>query len=98
MDITCQIAQSISLLLLCPCEKCNAEIESLKEKFNYYESLDHKVKAMETAELFCDKCKDEDHEGYFCRCEDRNINLSKRLRETDNSPWKKDENRNGNVT
>ena len=28
----------------------------------------------------CDKCSDEDHEGQFCRCEDRNIRIAKERR------------------
>lgn len=30
--------------------------------------------------LKCDRCLQEDHEGFFCRCESRNINLAKQLR------------------
>ena len=31
-------------------------------------------------ELKCSICKPENHEGYFCRCENRNIRLAKQLR------------------
>ncbi len=35
----------------------------------------------------CSKCKKEDHEGYHCRCESRNIEISKELRKKGLSPW-----------
>ncbi len=31
--------------------------------------------------LKCKKCPDSDHEGMFCRCEDRNIRIAKERRE-----------------
>ena len=37
----------------------------------------------------CEKCSDEDHEGFFCRCEPRNIKLAKQRREKGLSVWKK---------
>ncbi len=40
--------------------------------------------------LKCEKCASEDHKGYFCRCEMRNIALAKQLREKGMSPWQKD--------
>jgi hypothetical protein len=42
--------------------------------------------------LKCPKCRDEDHEGYFCRCESRNIKLAQMLREKGVSAWRKGEN------
>ncbi len=39
--------------------------------------------------LECDKCKKEEHEGYFCRCEARNIALARKLRNKGKSPWSK---------
>lgn len=39
--------------------------------------------------LVCDKCAPEDHEGYHCRCEGRNIALSKQLRADGMSGWQK---------
>lgn len=38
---------------------------------------------------FCKKCPTDDHEGYFCRCESRNISVAKMLRERGESPWHK---------
>lgn len=38
-------------------------------------------------ELKCSKCPEEDHEGHFCRCESRNINLAKELRERGMTEW-----------
>ncbi len=38
-------------------------------------------------ELKCSKCPEEDHEGHFCRCESRNIDIAKELRERGMSPW-----------
>lgn len=38
-------------------------------------------------ELKCSKCPEEDHEGHFCRCEDRNIHIGKELRLRGMSPW-----------
>lgn len=35
----------------------------------------------------CEKCSVEDHEGHFCRCEMRNIEIAKILRKEDKSPW-----------
>lgn len=37
----------------------------------------------------CEKCKPEEHEGYMCRCEDRNIKLAKQKRDEGKSPWVK---------
>lgn len=37
----------------------------------------------------CDKCAPEDHDGFFCRCEMRNIEVAKELRKNDQSPWKR---------
>lgn len=39
----------------------------------------------------CDKGSPEDHEGpkhMFCRCEDRNMRLARKLRSEGKSPWK----------
>jgi len=33
----------------------------------------------------CNKCSKEDHEGRYCRCEMRNIYISRKLRELNNS-------------
>jgi hypothetical protein len=44
--------------------------------------------------LQCSKCSTQDHQGhnnYFCLCEDRNIKLSKELRERGISCWEKPE-------
>lgn len=30
--------------------------------------------------LKCDKCTEEDHNGQFCRCENRNIRIAKEMR------------------
>jgi hypothetical protein len=40
-------------------------------------------------ELKCSKCAEEDHEGHFCRCVPRNIQLAKELRETGHYMFKK---------
>lgn len=40
--------------------------------------------------LKCEKCPEEDHEGFFCRCEGRNIRLAKQLRKDGISGWQKD--------
>ena len=45
-------------------------------------------------ELKCSKCSEEDHEGHFCRCESRNIDIAKELRERGMSPWSKSGNIN----
>lgn len=37
----------------------------------------------------CEKCSVEDQESFFCRCEMRNIEIAKLLREGGKSPWKK---------
>ena len=37
----------------------------------------------------CDKCAPKDHDGFFCRCEMRNIEVAKELRKNDQSPWKR---------
>lgn len=39
--------------------------------------------------LKCPKCKKEDHEGVFCRCEDRNIRIAKERRARGESAWDK---------
>lgn len=38
--------------------------------------------------LVCHKCDESEHEGYFCRCEGRNIKLAKQLREKGVFKWK----------
>jgi hypothetical protein len=40
--------------------------------------------------LKCEKCPEEDHDRYFCRCEDRNIQLSRQLRADKVTIWSKD--------
>jgi hypothetical protein len=35
----------------------------------------------------CSNCTKEEHEGYFCRCEGRNIRLAKQEREEGKSVW-----------
>ncbi len=40
--------------------------------------------------LKCEKCPQVDHEGAFCRCEDRNIRIAKEQRSRKESPWMKD--------
>ncbi len=60
---------------------------------NYCKSIDDfldQCKCEETKEkilLVCSKCTKEEHEGYFCRCEDRNIRLARQIREEGKSPW-----------
>ncbi len=44
----------------------------------YCESLDQMCSCK--IPLVCCKCSKEDHEGFFCRCESRNIKLAKQLR------------------
>lgn len=39
--------------------------------------------------LTCEKCSPEQHEGHFCRCEDRNIRLARQLRNEGHSHWRK---------
>lgn len=36
----------------------------------------------------CEKCAPEDHEGKFCRCEARNIDVAKQMRDKGEFPWK----------
>ncbi len=40
-------------------------------------------------DLKCKNCDDKYHDGFFCRCEDRNIKLAKKHREMGISPWNK---------
>lgn len=40
----------------------------------------------------CKICKEKDHEGQSCRCEDRNIRISKERRARGESPWQPNEN------
>jgi|ERR1700722_9494797 len=35
----------------------------------------------------CFKCQEEDHEGSFCRCEDRNIRIAREKLINNESPW-----------
>ncbi len=37
--------------------------------------------------LKCGKCKEEDHEGQFCRCEDRNIRIAIERRKRKENSW-----------
>ena len=36
----------------------------------------------------CKICKESDHEGQYCRCESRNIRISKEKRKRDQGFWK----------
>lgn len=58
---------------------------------NYCEQLDDFLFRCNCKEipLKCKKCSPEDHQGYFCRCEGRNINLAKQLRAKGMSTWNK---------
>ena len=49
----------------------------------YCEDIDNFLEQCKCNEmsLKCSRCSDEDHEGYFCRCEGRNIQLAKQLRQ-----------------
>lgn len=39
--------------------------------------------------LKCDICKEQDHEGQFCRCEMRNLRIAKEMRDRKESWWNK---------
>jgi len=47
-------------------------------------------KPLSDEDLRCKKCPPEDCDGYFCRCESRNIELSRKLRAAGKSPWNKE--------
>jgi len=49
----------------------------------FCESIDnflYQCKCVPEISLKCERCDETDHEGYFCRCENRNIALAKQLR------------------
>jgi len=62
---------------------CRSEKD--KAYMRYCESLDEFVSQCKCHEdKKCDKCKPEDHDGFFCRCESRNIALAKVMRQESN--------------
>ncbi len=59
---------------------------------SYRDSIDEflsKCKCRKPAKILpvCPNCTKEEHEGYFCRCESRNIQLARQEREEGKSPW-----------
>lgn len=66
----------------------NRVIDENKDKsyIRFKESLDE---IMEKQLTKCNKCSEEDHEGIFCRCESRNIDIAKELRYRKESAWQK---------
>jgi hypothetical protein len=60
----------------------------------YYEQFKESMEQFlsqcdDNLKLQCDTCKKKDHDGVFCRCEDRNIALAKKQRKEGKSPWGK---------
>jgi|SRR6185503_11410080 len=49
--------------------------------------IDYKNSIQRIVDSSCPKCVIEEHEGIFCRCESRNIQVAKRQRERHESPW-----------
>lgn len=60
----------------------------------YCKEIDDFMEQCECLKDKCDKCKPEDHEGDFCRCEMRNIALAKQKRERKESAWEKNKLKN----
>lgn len=58
------------------------------ENGNYEEVIGYSLNEKKTIGLTCEKCSTQNHEGFFCRCEMRNIEIAKLLRESEKSPWK----------
>lgn len=46
----------------------------------------------------CDICSEKDHDGFFCRCESRNIEVAKELRIQGKSPWKRSQEPHAKMT
>jgi hypothetical protein len=79
-------------------KKVNGVKDESKDKtFNMYkndmmEALENQHKKVNKGQamddyLKCNKCYESDHEGKFCRCEDRNIRIAKEQRNKNESPW-----------
>src|ERR1700676_2948743 len=61
-------------------------------EFRIFDSLDPNVEGENFPKTYscsfkCSKCVPEDHEGFFCRCESRNMEVAKQLRDIGLSPW-----------
>ncbi len=60
-------------------EDLMGNLEDMHKKVNKGQAMDDYLK--------CNKCSESDHEGKFCRCEDRNIRIAKVQRNKNESPW-----------
>lgn len=61
----------------CKCIDCQMEIAEIKKEYELKENI----------LPVCTKCTKEEHEGYFCRCEGRNIQLAKKFRLVGKKAW-----------
>lgn len=64
-------------------KKINEVKENEKDKHFLRFKEEMKKILISSDHLKCKKCSDSDHEGQFCRCEDRNIRIAKEKREKD---------------
>jgi hypothetical protein len=81
----------IERLERCKCELCKKELTRVEKQASEMTLEDHEDFKVD---MICSRCPPEDHEGYanaFCRCEDRNIRLARRLRKQGINVWEKDE-------
>ncbi len=80
----------IDRLERCKCELCQKEADLAKKMASEMTAEDHQDFKVD---MVCLKCPVEDHDGYsnlFCRCEDRNIRLARKLRKQGINVWEKD--------
>jgi|SRR6267142_2776529 len=75
-------------------KKTNKVIDENKDKsfIRFKLELEDWLKYMQNDDYEkCNRCLESDHEGNFCRCENRNIRIAKlkRERNENESPWKK---------
>jgi hypothetical protein len=72
--------------MACESDKC--------EKYGLHHDYEDGVEvrkcfACENDYLRCNSCVESEHEGQFCRCEERNIRIAKEMRSRGESPWTK---------
>lgn len=49
--------------------------------------MNEEIETKEKILPVCPNCTKEEHEGYFCRCEGRNIRLARKMREEGKGAW-----------
>lgn len=61
--------------------------EKIEKAVNAWDIFEKAFCTKEKILPVCPNCTKEEHEGYFCRCEGRNIRLARQLREEGKGAW-----------